>query len=589
MTWDDISKIYEEIELMLLESFKRNLSGHEKWEEQEGFKWPAWQAEKIRNLENFQRENKRIMTEKASVSCGITEALLQAQYAEGMERVRDEVQGNHVSAPTEASFFGVNDRKLQSLIDDMQQTETKAESAALRLMDDVYRQTVYKAQTAMAAGAVTLPKAIDMATEDFLKKGIDCIEYRNGARVNIADYVQMALRTASTRAYLQGEAKQRDELGIDTVLVSQYGACSETCLPWQGRVYIDDVWGSWNGERYGTRGKSKNGFWYPLLSVAIRYGLFHPNCRHTLLTWQEGISTMPKPLDGKRVRRTAKLEQEQRALERNVRKWKRVEAGSLDQEDRKRAKKKRMEAQKRVREFVAEHEDVLRRDYWREKVYTAPQMDGIIQTKESDLAPYYSDKFGNKPVTNISFKRIALIGDNQWTVQQMQTFAESRKKLLKVVQKIPAGTEAGAYIDPNTGTIIGNILVGNEGRIKLPQMKTKYISLHSHPDGGIFSFSDLKDFSSHEYERAMCVVGNNGVTYWIQKLKGFKADEFDDAVVMLKQNFIYKGKSYQDILSDSLHLDFTEEEKEEIYMLLSAAIEDFLRKGSIYGIYFRRA
>lgn len=54
----------------------------------------------------------------------------------------------------------------------------------------------------------------------------------------------MALRTAATKAYMQGEARKRDEMGIDTVLISQYGACSETCLPWQGRVYIDDVWGT---------------------------------------------------------------------------------------------------------------------------------------------------------------------------------------------------------------------------------------------------------------------------------------------------------------------------------------------------------
>ena len=66
----------------------------------------------------------------------------------------------------------------------------------------MYRQTVYKADVAMAAGAVTLPKAIDMATEEFLRKGINCIEYKDGKRVNIADYVQMELRTAATRSYL---------------------------------------------------------------------------------------------------------------------------------------------------------------------------------------------------------------------------------------------------------------------------------------------------------------------------------------------------------------------------------------------------
>ena len=47
-----------------------------------------------------------------------------------------------------------------------------------------------------------------MATEEFLRKGINCIEYKDGKRVNIADYVQMELRTAATRSYLQGEAKR---------------------------------------------------------------------------------------------------------------------------------------------------------------------------------------------------------------------------------------------------------------------------------------------------------------------------------------------------------------------------------------------
>lgn len=46
--------------------------------------------------------------------------------------------------------------------------------------------------------------------------------------VNIASYAEMALRTNSTRAMLLGEAQLRERMNIDTVLVSQYGGCSET-------------------------------------------------------------------------------------------------------------------------------------------------------------------------------------------------------------------------------------------------------------------------------------------------------------------------------------------------------------------------
>ena len=46
---------------------------------------------------------------------------------------------------------------------------------------------------------------------------------------------------------------------------------------------------------------------------------------------------------------------------------------------------KAREAQKNVREFIGEHKDVLRRDYWREKTYGIPledsQKDAILNAE----------------------------------------------------------------------------------------------------------------------------------------------------------------------------------------------------------------
>ena len=116
-------------------------------------------------------------------------------------------------------------------MEDVTTLEKTAETAALRMTDDIYRQTLNRVQLAMGTGSMTLNEAIDLATRDFLDKGINCIVYADGKRVNIADYVRMALRTTSTRAALQGAAKRFAELGYDTVLVSQYGGCSKTCEP----------------------------------------------------------------------------------------------------------------------------------------------------------------------------------------------------------------------------------------------------------------------------------------------------------------------------------------------------------------------
>lgn len=151
-------------------------------------------------------------------------------------------------------------------------------------MDDIYRQTVYRAGMNMAAGVKTLDQAIDMATKEFLDAGIDCIEYKNGRRVNIASYAEMALRTASQRAVLLGEGKKRDEWGIHTVVVSAHANTCPLCAPWQGKVLIDDVFSK------GTRKEAEN-LGYPTLSEAMRAGLLHPNCRHTISTYFPGDHT----------------------------------------------------------------------------------------------------------------------------------------------------------------------------------------------------------------------------------------------------------------------------------------------------------
>ncbi len=375
------------MELELIASLKRNLTRHKDWEKREGFDWPAWQALKLRAIGRYKQENRQIIQQYMEVIGPETEEMLQAQFAEGRDETAAgyEDQTGHTPV-SDGAFFGVNAKRMNALLADTQQLEEKASSAALRMMDDVYRQTLHRAEIAMAAGTVTLPKAIDMAVEDFLRVGINCIEYKNGRRVNIADYAEMALRTAATRAKLQGDAAMRARLGVDTVRVSQYGMCSDTCLPWQGRVYIDDVFGVWNGERAGKSGQSVNGNWYPLLSEAVENGLFHPNCRHTLTTWYEGISTMSVPMDPEKIRKNAALEQEQRRLERAVRQAKRLEMGSTDTESIRKYSLQRRTAQKKLKAFVDQHSDVLRRAPWKEKVYEGqkPQLQQM-QTAEVEV------------------------------------------------------------------------------------------------------------------------------------------------------------------------------------------------------------
>ena len=389
LDYKDIAKIFEEMELRLIASLKRNLSRHKAEEQKEGFNWSAWQAEKLKNIDKFRKENQNILGEYVDVIDEETRQLMTEQFHEGEQTAEQsviEVSENGVSVPDVPAqpqlpeaptaipvdhFFGVNKPKMDKLMEDVTTLEKTALTAAVRNMDDVYRTTLNKVQLMMGTGSITLNEAIDLATRDFLDKGINCIVYADGRRVNIADYVRMALRTTSTRATLQGAAKRFAELGYDTVLISQYGGCSETCEPYQGKVYIDDVFTIWNGERSGDFGKSNYcDKWFMLLSVAIRGGLFHPNCRHTMGQYIEGLTKIPKPIPAEKIREQRELEEKQRAMERKIRALKRKVEGTQDEKKVKEYKRKLREEQGKLREFIKEHDDVLRRDYSREKIYS---------------------------------------------------------------------------------------------------------------------------------------------------------------------------------------------------------------------------
>lgn len=328
----NIEKIFEEMELELIRSMKKSLQSHKNEELKEGFNWEMWQSAKLRELRAYRKRNAAIVGEYMNGIPEEIEKILMEQYNEGANGVDAEVKAaidNGYITKTTPDFGKVNDKKLNALIDSVNNDFDKVKKAVLRKSTDVYRQTIFTAEMSLAAGAKTLNQAVDMATKMFLSQGLDCITYADGRKVNIASYAKMAVRTAHTRAYLVGEGERRREWKECLVMVSQYMQCSETCLPWQGRVYVDDVYsGASKADiaHYVAKG-------YKKLSEAIKNGLFHPNCRHSLSTWFEGISTMPKPHDAAEVRHNREQTAKENYCKRQIQKYKRLKAGSVDKEN----------------------------------------------------------------------------------------------------------------------------------------------------------------------------------------------------------------------------------------------------------------
>ena len=239
----DIEKAFRAIEDELIASMIRNLDGHRAEETKEGFNWTQWQVEQIKALERYKAENKKKFKKSFSnINDSIDAMIYAARQAGGTEQeqkilraIKKGLKASKVSQGTEGAFFKLNTRKLDALIKATKADFTRAEHSMLRMSEDKYRQIIFNAQVYANTGAGTYEKAVD-------------------------------IQTASKRAYLTGEGEMRQSWGISTVIMNKRANACPKCLPFVGKVLIDDVW---------SGGDASDGN-YPLMSSAIAAGLYHP-------------------------------------------------------------------------------------------------------------------------------------------------------------------------------------------------------------------------------------------------------------------------------------------------------------------------
>lgn len=296
----DLAEAFQRIENELMASMIRNMDRHRAEETAEGYNWSMWQAEQLKALEKYKRKNqKKYQKQFKSINSQIEQLIRQARLKGGMKQELRILQAIRKGWKTSganrmpahdamtAEFFRLNDQKLDALVESTVHDMEVAETAVLRKANDDYRKAIFNAQVYANTGAGTYEKAVDMATKDMLSRGLNCVMYANGARHTLADYADMAIRTASKRAYLQGEGEKRQEWGIATVIMAKRGNPCPKCLPFVGKVLIDDVWSG--GSKDGVN--PETGKRYPLMSYAISKGLYHPRCKDSHTTYFPGIST----------------------------------------------------------------------------------------------------------------------------------------------------------------------------------------------------------------------------------------------------------------------------------------------------------
>lgn len=85
----EIGAAFAAIEEELTASMMRNMKRHRAEETKEGIQWSMWQAEQLKTLERYKRENKRRYTGKfQSLNREIEELIRKARETGGMEQER---------------------------------------------------------------------------------------------------------------------------------------------------------------------------------------------------------------------------------------------------------------------------------------------------------------------------------------------------------------------------------------------------------------------------------------------------------------------------------------------------------------------
>lgn len=512
----NIKEAFERIENELIDSMMRNFSRHRAEETKEGYNWTQWQAEQLKSLEEYRKHNakkfgKRFKTINSKVEEMIRTAEADgnaSQEAEILEAVKDGFKApKKPSAHSTAEFFKVNDRKLDALIKSTTDDLKRAETAVLRMSNDKYRKAIFNAQVAMNTGAVTYEKAVDIACKDMLNAGLNCVEYKNGARHTLSDYADMAVKTANKRAYLRGEGEKRAEWGVSLVVVnSRQGGCPD-CAKYIGKVFIDDVY---------SNGKKSDGN-YPLLSTAIKNGLFHPRCKDSTSTYYPELDDLDAPLSEDEIKeldRQRGIEEKQQYAQRQAERFDRRAEYSLD-EDNKRI------AQTRADEW---HD---RANTLEEKAKKAGNVNKITaeSVAKSGKSGIIKEK-SKKPITPITDKaisRIPKVDIEGYTEEQCLEIQKQHKELLKFSKEQNENKEVAFVLKKDVSKMITEPIKGTDEKIDFGsalQGKDLFV-MHNHPRNSSYSLNDIIEFIKNDSIKTFTIVKNDGNIEVLTKLKGY--------------------------------------------------------------------
>lgn len=365
----EVRKLYDDAQGALLERLARALSA--------GIDSPRWAELKLASIGDLREAVETISNALQTDTDGKVREALVTAYNRGRQAAVAEIGALDIGRELQARKILPNAPSIDRLAASMAHDTRPLYVRITRAVMDAYQRIIARASGSALLGSMTRRQASQRALDQFANQGITGFVDKAGRSWDLASYAEMAVRSVTARAAIEGHVDALTEIGIGLVIVSNSPLECPLCRPWEGETLLIN----------GTPGPQtirtdhaiqptgiRNAFRAPLqvtvhvagtLTEARAAGLFHPNCRHTLSIYLPGVTKRPTspPTPGTAYEDT----QRQREIERHIRRWKRRQAAAMDEQSRRAAGVKIRAWQKAQREHVAAH-DALKRKPHREQL-----------------------------------------------------------------------------------------------------------------------------------------------------------------------------------------------------------------------------
>jgi hypothetical protein len=320
---EELVRIYQQAEYLMLQKIAKRVKRNALDE--------GWTELKAKEIQEIRADIEKNALELSKLS-----------DAELTKIIKDAYKSGRLS--TQVDFDLANTKykiphSLVRLIKEANEIVEDIKFTILRETIDVYRNVQAEMATQVLTGVETRKQVAKKMLNRLANVGITGFVDKLGRNWSLTSYIEMATRSLTSNAMLQGHIDRQTEANRDLIIISDHAGECPLCRPWENKVL------SISGDTPG----------YKTLDQAKAAGLFHPNCRHNITGYIPGFTKPNTVTSG--ASEQYEYTQKQRYNERQIRRWKRRELVAIDNIDSELAKAKIKEYQDRQVELLKEYEE----------------------------------------------------------------------------------------------------------------------------------------------------------------------------------------------------------------------------------------